>query len=156
MSGAPESKDDQTRHASTLHALDHASRLAEIVGEEPEFATATGGADDILASNLCTDAMQSAASVARLIAEESALSDHAGPIESMDTPEVNAALARLEQCAKELGDLRRTHRAATLRAVGAGDLTADQALTRVETVRRLDAMARRGWRAAVHLAGRRE
>ena len=156
VSGAPESKDDQTRHASTLHALDHASQLAEIVGEEPEFATATGGADDIRASNLCTDAMQSAASVARLIAEESALSDHAGPIESMDTPEVNAALARLEQCAKELGDLRRTHRAATLRAVGAGDLTADQALTRVETVRRLDAMARRGWRAAVHLAGRRE
>jgi phosphate:Na+ symporter len=136
-----------------LHALDHASRLAEIAGEAPQLAAANGGPEDMRASQLCAEAIENALSVVRLIAEESALSDHAAPIKSMDTPETNASLARLEQCAKGLSDLRQAHRAATLRAVGAGELTADQALMRVDTVRRLDAIAHHVWRSASHLAG---
>src|ERR1700757_33811 len=43
VSGPPQSEDEQGRLTSTLHALDHASRLAEAVGDEAEFGTPTGG-----------------------------------------------------------------------------------------------------------------
>jgi hypothetical protein len=33
--GPPDSKAEEVRLTSTLHALDHASRLAEIAGEKP-------------------------------------------------------------------------------------------------------------------------
>jgi len=38
--------------------------------------------------------------------------------------------------------------------VAAGELTADQAMVRVDAVRRLEAFAHHAWRAAAHLAGR--
>ena len=37
VNGPPESEDEQRRLTSTLHALDHASRLAEVAGETVEF-----------------------------------------------------------------------------------------------------------------------
>ena len=37
VSGPPDSDDEQRRLTSTLHALDHASRLAEVAGETVEF-----------------------------------------------------------------------------------------------------------------------
>jgi phosphate:Na+ symporter len=64
------------------------------------------------------------------------------------------AIARLDRSAKELGDLRCAHRAATLSAVANGALTADEAIVRVDTVRSLEALAHHAWRSTVHLVGR--
>ena len=157
VSGPPETEDEQRRRASTLHALDHAARLAEMAGEQPDIAPATkGGAEDARAAQLCAEAMRNAASVAGEVAEESALSDHAAPIRFEETPDALSALTKLEQCAKTLGELRSAHRSATLSAAATGALTADEAIVRVDTVRRLEALAHHAWRSAAHLVGRGE
>src|SRR5262249_49070985 len=59
----PNSDDEQRRLTSTLHALDHASRMAETAGGEVDFGTVRGGSDDARAGQVCADAMPSAASV---------------------------------------------------------------------------------------------
>src|SRR5215475_5732413 len=64
VNGPPESDDEQRRLTSTLHALDHASRLAETVGEEAAFGTVSSGPDDVRAADLCAEAMRNAASIA--------------------------------------------------------------------------------------------
>jgi len=43
VNGPPESEDEQRRLTSTLHSLDHTSRLAEVAGEEIELRTVNGG-----------------------------------------------------------------------------------------------------------------
>ena len=43
VSGPPQSEDEQVRLTSTLHALDHASRLTETVDEDAEFGASSGG-----------------------------------------------------------------------------------------------------------------
>jgi phosphate:Na+ symporter len=63
------------------------------------------------------------------------------------------ALAQLEHCAKELGAFRREHRSATLSSVASGALTAEEAIARVDAVRRLEALAHHAWRSAAHLVG---
>jgi phosphate:Na+ symporter len=166
-SGPPESEDEQRRLTSTLHALDHASRLAETVDEEAEFDT-PGGSEDMNAAKVCAEAMRGAASLA---AEVTALpgSSHAagmapgngwkGPLDSEKQLLATGAsteqtLAQLEQCAKALGELRRDHRSTTLGSVASGGLTADEAIARVDTLRRLEALAYHAWRSAAHLVGR--
>ena len=64
------------------------------------------------------------------------------------------ALVRLEQCTKELGELRRTHRSTTLTGVAHGALTTSEAIARVDEVRSLEALAHHAWRSAAHLVGR--
>jgi phosphate:Na+ symporter len=49
---------------------------------------------------------------------------------------------------------RRADRSATLGAVADGKLTTDAAITRVETVRGLEALAYHAWRSTLHLVGR--
>jgi phosphate:Na+ symporter len=167
VNGPPESKDEQRRLTSTLHALEHASRLAETAGEEAEFGTLNRGPDDVRAAQLCAEAMQSAASLAGEIAAPSAARDRMTLIESRrDRPEsadaafdvtatsTDEALVRLEHCAKTLDELQRAHRGATLGAVANGALTADEAIVRVDTVRRLDALAHHAWRSAAQLVDR--
>jgi phosphate:Na+ symporter len=61
------------------------------------------------------------------------------------------AVSQLERCAKTLGELRRDHRKMTLGSVAAGALSADEAIVRVDTVRRLEALARHAWRSAAYL-----
>jgi len=56
----------------------------------------------------------------------------------------------------ELGELRRTHRSATLGAVADGTLSADAAIVRVDTLRSLEALAHHAWRSSAHLVGRGE
>ncbi len=98
--------------------------------------------------------MRDAVAAVHDIAHELALSAAAAPIDSLDTPGANAALARLEQGARTLSEFQRKHRSETLKAVGGAEaLTADQAMARIETVRRLEAMTRHAWRAAAHLLG---
>ena len=93
ISGPPETEDEQRRRASTLHALDHATRLAEMADEQPDIAAAVkGGAEDARAAELCEEAMKSATAVVREVAEEAALSDAAAPIQVEDTPDALSAL----------------------------------------------------------------
>lgn len=153
VSGPPDSDREELRLTSTLHALDHVSRLAEIAGEEPEFPTTKDGPDEARAATLCAKAMRSAQSAVGEIAGEKALSDAAAPIDCMETRVAGTALARLEERAKSLGELRRAHRGPTLSKVATGEITADQAMARIETVRRLEALARHAWRGAAHLLG---
>ena len=81
VSGPPETDDEQRRVTSTLHALDHATRLAEIAGEAG-LKTAKGGPEDLRAAELCADAMQNAASVAGEVAGQSAALDRTASIET--------------------------------------------------------------------------
>src|SRR5262249_39739408 len=46
-SGPPESEEEQERLTRTLHALDHAFRLAEVAGEKGEFGSAPSGSEDL-------------------------------------------------------------------------------------------------------------
>jgi phosphate:Na+ symporter len=153
VAGPPDTDDEQRRLTSTLHALDHASRLAETaVGFD--FATVRGGPDDARAGQLCADAMRIATAVANDVAvlpgsDRSPTGSASGAKAlSSDPP-----LVQLERCARELEKLQRTHRSATLGAVASGTLTADAAIVRVDALRNLQALARHAWRCTAHLVG---
>jgi phosphate:Na+ symporter len=161
VSGPPEDEDEQRRVNSVLHALDHATRLAETAGGEAALAPAKGGPEDARAAELCAEAMQCASIVAGEAAAEPADICRARPQEkeSSETaakPAPPAALVRLEEAAKELGALRLAHRRATLGKVATGELTADEAIARVDAVARFEALARHAWRSAAYLAGHGE
>jgi phosphate:Na+ symporter len=153
VSGPPDSQREEFRLTSTLHALDHVSRLAEIAGEAPEFPATQHGPDEARAATLCAQAMRAAVSAVGDIAGEKALSEAAAPIDRLETPCAGPALARLEESAGALADLQRAHRGPTLNKVANGEITADQAMARIETLRRLEALARHAWRGAAHLLG---
>jgi phosphate:Na+ symporter len=138
------------------HALDHASRFADIAQEEGNPTVATDAAEDVRAHELCEEALRSAALAVSDVGAETALSAAAEPIASLATPSADSALAKAEKCASMLRELRRMHRRVTLSAVGTGMLTADEAMARVDAVQRLDALARHAWRSAAHLHGRGE
>lgn len=169
VSGPPESEDEQRRLTSTLHALDHASRLAETAGEEAEFVMPPGASEEMRAAEVCAEAMRGAASLAADVTVMPASSDHAvelkprsGTRRSLEPekkrPTTGAstelALARLEYGTRELGELRRDHRRTTLGSVASGVVTADEAIARVDAVRRLEALAYHAWRCAAHLVDR--
>jgi phosphate:Na+ symporter len=155
VSGPPETEDEQQRLTSTLHALDHASRLAETAGGI-DFGTVRGGPDDARAGELCADAMRIASSIADDVAvlpgidQSPRASLAASGAKTLSTDE---ALVRLERCAEELEKLQRTHRSATLGAVASGTLSADAAIVRVDTLRSLQALARHAWRSTMYLVG---
>jgi phosphate:Na+ symporter len=158
VSSPPEDEDEQRRVTSTLHALDHATRLAEAAGGEAALAPAKGGPEDARAAELCAEAMQCASIVAGEAAAEPADGGRGSP-QAKESPEAAAkpappaALIRLEEAAKELGALRLAHRRATLGKVATGELTADEAIARVDAVTRFEALARHAWRSAAYLAG---
>src|SRR5208282_3619062 len=164
ISGPPESEDEQRRLTCTLHALEHASRLAETAGEDAALRTTDGGPDDARAAQLCEDAMRDAAAVAGEVAALSAAGSDAPSVGSRHkttesssvtlnshTTSTEETLARLERCAKALAELRRTHRSTTLSAVATGTLTADEAIVRVDIVRRLEGLAHHAWLSAAQL-----
>jgi phosphate:Na+ symporter len=164
VDGPPNSDDEQRRLTSTLHALDHASRLAETASGEIDFATVCGGPDDVGAGRLCADAMRSAVSIAGEVAAPPAIAQSPPVTPAPGCADVTAggavstekALVELERSATELAELQRSHRSATLRAVANGTLTADAAIVRVDTLRSLEALAHHAWRSAAHLVGRVE
>lgn len=169
VNGPPESEDEQRRLTSTLHSLDHASRLAEAAGKEVELRTVNSGPEEQRAADLCADAMRNVASVAGEVAASPAARGHAiamtsrgdlpGSLETgtcfdAATTSTEDALVQLEHCAKALGELQRSHRVATLSAVANGALTAGEAIARVDTVRRLEAFAYHAWRSVAQLVDR--
>lgn len=160
-SGPPESEEEQERLTSTLHALDHASRLAEVAGEKGELGSVPGGSEDVRAAALCAEAMRNAVLLAGEVGALPDARDQAAPVEALDgQKEVAAsgvpteqAIIQLEHCAKTLRELQRAHREVTLSSVAGGAMSADEAIARVDAVRRLEALARHAWRSAAHLVG---
>jgi phosphate:Na+ symporter len=162
-SGPPESKEEQERLTSTLHALEHASRLAEVAGEKGELGLVPGGSEDVRAAGLCAEAMRNAVLIAGEVGALPDARDQTAPVEALDgEKEVAAngvpneqAIVELEHCAETLRELQRAHREVTLSSVAGGAVSADEAIARVDTVRRLEALARHAWRSAAHLVGSR-
>lgn len=68
VDGPPETEDEQHRLTSTLHALDHASRLAETASSGLELEKTNAESDDARAAQLCAQAMQRASSIAEKVA----------------------------------------------------------------------------------------
>jgi phosphate:Na+ symporter len=164
-SGPPESEEEQKRLTSTLHALDHASRLAEVVGEKSEFELAPSGSEDARAEGLCAEAMQNAVVIAEEVGALPNAPEQAVAVEGHDREKgVTAAkgapseqaMVQLERGATALRELQETHRKVTLSSVASGTLSADEAMARVDTVRRLEALAHHAWRSAAHLVGSRD
>ena len=142
--GPPESAGEQERFTRTLHALDHATRLAEIAGEKGESGPELAGTEVVRASELCGEAMRNAT----LIAD-----DVIGPPDAALAPTTDEenALVVLDRSARTLDELQRDYRKETLRSVAGGAMSADEAITRVDTIRWLEAVARHAWRCAMYL-----
>jgi phosphate:Na+ symporter len=162
-SGPPESEEEQGRLTSTLHALDHASRLAEVAGEKGELGSVRSGSEDLRAAELCAEAMRNAVLIAGEVGALPDGPDPAAPVEPLDGQKEVAgngapteqAMLQLEHCAITLSELQRAHRKATLSSVAGGAVSANEAIARVDTVRRLEALARHAWRSAAQLVGSR-
>jgi len=160
-SGPPESEEEEERLTNTLHALDDASRLAEVAAEKGDSAPVAGGSEIARAAELCTEAMRNAVSIADEVGALPGAPEPAAPADATDrTKEAAAdgasggqALVQLEHCAKTLRELLDAHRKATLRSVAGGAVSADEAIARVDTVRRFESLAFHAWRSAAHLLG---
>jgi phosphate:Na+ symporter len=150
----PETEDERLRMTSTLHAIDHAARLVEVLADGGLRAQQAGTLLDRRAAGLCAQAMRAAQVVGASITSECALSTTAAPIGWSASPEVAAALDGMESSARELDALQREHRAATLASVAPGKLTVSDAFARIDIVRRLDRVAHHAWRSTAHLLGR--
>jgi phosphate:Na+ symporter len=147
----PASQEEELRLTSTVHALDHALRLADLARDARLHPDAN---DALEAVQLCQTTLASVAQAVSDVAEEMALSGAAAPIMSLDTVAAAAALAEAERGAQAMGEFRAPYRKATLGAVAKGQSTAEEAMARVDFVRRLDSAAHHAWRAAAHLHGR--
>ncbi|MCY1059168.1 Na/Pi symporter [Nannocystis sp. SCPEA4] len=150
----PETEAERLRMTSTLHALDHASRLVEDLANGGLQGQPGGAPHDPRAAELCTRAMRAAQVVGGSITSESALSAQAEPIAWSVSPAVAAALAEVEGAARELDALQREHGVAILASVAPGKLTAAAAFARIDAARLLDRIAHHAWRSAAHLLGR--
>jgi phosphate:Na+ symporter len=94
MNGPLESKDDQLRLTSTLHALDQASRLAETASEEGGFETASGDPGEVRAVKLCAEAVRNTALIAGAITEPVSARGH---VASPELPELPKSLQQHER-----------------------------------------------------------
>jgi phosphate:Na+ symporter len=105
------------------------------------------GSEDVRAAGLCAEAMRHAVLIAGAVG---ALPGTLHEAAAQGAP-TGQALAQLEHCATTLRDLQWVHRQETLSSVAGTAVTADEAIARVEFVRRLEAIARYAWRSAVYL-----
>jgi phosphate:Na+ symporter len=161
-SDPPPSDEGHAWFTSTVHALDHANRLAEAVDAMAKTGVATDGPEELSAAALCAQSMRDAASAAANFAVTSgpghAADDElarklAGAKTSVAArPQAGKNVAQdLERAAKALADLRVTHRSATLDMVASGKVTASQAMARVDAVALMSRLAHHAWRAVAHL-----
>jgi phosphate:Na+ symporter len=144
-SGPPESEEEERRLTNTLHALDNASRLAEVASEKDGLGPAPGRPEDSRAVQLCAEAMRHATSIADEVGALPDRAAHATPVEAHE------ALVRLGNCATTLREFQPAQRKATLSSVAGGSVSAEEAIARVDMVRRLDELAHHAWRSAAHL-----
>ncbi len=161
-SDAPPSDEGHAWFTSTVHALDHASRLAESVEAMAKTGVATDGPEEQRAAALCAQSMRDAAGAAANLAI-AAGPGHAADDELARTitgaktsvatrPQTgDGGTQSLEHAANALADLRATHRSATLDMVASGKVTASQAIARVDAVALMSRLAHHAWRAVAHL-----
>jgi phosphate:Na+ symporter len=147
-SGPPESEEEERRLTNTLHALDNASRLVEVASEKDGPGATPGGPEETRAAQLCAEAMRHAAAIAQ---DVGALPDDPEEPRAPGGNSTQQALIELGSCATTLRELQPAHRKATLSSVAGGGVSADAAIARVDTVRRLDELAHHAWRSAAHL-----
>ena len=154
-SDPPPSEEGHEWFTSTVHALDHAGRLAEAVEAMAKTGVATDGAEEARAAALCAGSMRDAAAAAANLAVA------AGPAHAADDElaakiagggaQAGGGSAALERAATALADLKAAHRSATLDMVASGKLTAAQAMARVDAVALMSRLAHHAWRAVAHL-----
>ncbi|TCL70363.1 Na/Pi symporter [Rhizobium sp. BK251] len=149
----PETEGERLRMTSTLHALDHASRLVELLSDGTLPGSPAGAGHDSRLAELCVKAMRAAQEIDDSITSEAALSLQAPPIGWNVSAEIAKALTVMEGAASELDALQRDYRAATLASAARGDLTAADAFSRIETARLLDQIVHHAWRSSAHLLG---
>ena len=123
----PATEAERRRMTSTLHAPDHASRLAEVLGNGGLPGPASGGPDDLRAAELCEQVMRWTETIDKSITDETALSRRAEPIGWSVSADVSATLAEVESAAKALEAMLPKHRAAILASVASGDVAATEA-----------------------------
>jgi len=154
-SDPPPSEEGHAWFTSTVHALDHSSRLAEGVDSMAKTGVATGGPEEVRAAALCAGSMrQAAGSAARLAASAGpghAAEDELARMAVLPSAGADDAAADLERAAHALTDLSAAHRRATLEMVASGKLTATQAIARVDAVALMSRLAHHAWRAVAHL-----
>jgi phosphate:Na+ symporter len=156
-SGAPPSDEGHAWFTSTVHALDHANRLAEAVDAMAKTGVVTDGPDEISAATLCAQSMRDAAGAAANLAVTSGPGH--GTHDELARTIAGASVAKpkgdaaqdLERAAKALANLRSAHRSATLDMVASGKVTASQAMARVDAVALMSRLAHHAWRAIAHL-----
>jgi phosphate:Na+ symporter len=149
----PPSDEGHAWYTSTVHALDHASRLAETVGAMAKTGLATDGPEELSAAIICARSMREAAGAALGLARSAGpghAADEALAKGAAGAPATDAALS-LERDAAALADLKAAHRSATLEMVASGKLTASAAIARVDAVALLNRLAHHAWRAVAHL-----
>ena len=154
-SDPPPSEEGHEWFTSTVHALDHAGRLAEAVEAMAKTGVATDGPEEARAAALCAGSMRGAAAAAANLAVA------AGPAHAADDElaakiagggaQAGGGSAALERAATALADLKAAHRSATLDMVASGKLTAAQAMARVDAVALMSRLAHHAWRAVAHL-----
>jgi phosphate:Na+ symporter len=161
-SDPPPSDEGRAWFTSTVHALDHANRLAEAVDAMAKTGVATDGPEELNAAALCAQSMRDAAGATANLAvtagpghaaDDELAQTIAGAKTSLATrPQArDDGTQNLERAAKALADLRATHRSATLDMVASGKLTASQAIARVDAVALMSRIAHHAWRAVAHL-----
>src|SRR5262249_27261713 len=117
-SGPPESKQEQERLTKTLHALEDASRLAEVAGEKNEFRSMPGEPEDQRVAELCAEAMRNAVLISCEVGARPGTFNQPAAVETFDREKYVAAnrasteeaMTQLEQCAKTIRKLQRAHR----------------------------------------------
>ena len=161
VSGPPEG--EESGDGSPVHCTRSITRraLPNQRAAKAAFTTTKGGPEDVGAAELCAEAIQCVTSVAGEVPVDPADIGRASPIEvrrnRTGSTEADATLATpqsppaTKEAANALGALRLAHRSATLGKVATGELTADDAIARVDAVTRLEALARQAWRSAAHL-----
>jgi phosphate:Na+ symporter len=161
-SDPPPSDEGHAWFTSTVHALDHASRLAESVEAMAKRGVAPDGPEEQKAAALCARSMRDAAGAAANLAIASGpghgthdelartIAGAKTSVGALAAPGKDVA-ENLERAAKALADLRAAHRSATLDMVASGKVTASQAIARVDAVALMSRLAHHAWRAVAHL-----
>lgn len=150
----PETDAERDRMTSTVHALDHISRLVENLTGVALPGPQAEAPQDLSAAALCDRTMRAVQRISGSISTEAALSERAPPIGWHVSADIGAALGETEVAAKDLAFMQREYRTATLDSVAPGSLTAADALAHIDNARRLERIAYHASRAAAHLLGR--
>lgn len=125
---------ERREYLSTLHALDHVTRLLEGIRDSPMLFDAAS--EPSLAPQR--------AAILEMLGEVSAIGDSVDP----------SVADRIGLASASIATLRKSYRVETLGETAAGRLDPEASLRRLDASRGLDRVGYHLWRASVHLAAR--